>query len=304
MFDIRRILIPIDLSDASGRALQYGRFLAERLGAALTVMYADPIVYPIDVMGASPILTIAATPEHEAALRDEVKKFADPKLEEIPYATIVSIGQPVPMILRAAEESRADLILMGTHAQGWHRAILGSVTHGVLHESRIPVMTISTAVDRPFTDRPGIHQIVCPTNFTPTARESLRAAVRLAGLFDAELVVVHVIEPNDVTDAAADEQRVRGWIAPDLQGMTRYRELVVRGGAAERVLDCVEDMGSDLLVIGAEQKIFRNETVIGTTTERLIRFAPCPVLTVAVRAGKARVEKIEEVDVQAAAALP
>ncbi len=46
------------------------------------------------------------------------------------------------------------------------------------------------------------------------------------------------------------------------------------------MLDCADDVGADFLVIGAQHKLFRDETVIGTTTERLIRFAPCPVLVV------------------------
>jgi nucleotide-binding universal stress UspA family protein len=54
----------------------------------------------------------------------------------------------------------------------------------------------------------------------------------------------------------------------------------VRGGPAERVLDCADDVGADLLVVGAQHKLFRDATVVGTTTERLMRFASCPVLVV------------------------
>jgi hypothetical protein len=50
------------------------------------------------------------------------------------------------------------------------------------------------------------------------------------------------------------------------------------------VLDCAEDLGADLIVIGAQHKRFRDETIIGTTTERLVRFARVPVLTVPRRA--------------------
>jgi nucleotide-binding universal stress UspA family protein len=89
-----------------------------------------------------------------------------------------------------------------------------------------------------------------------------------------------VLETDDVTNVTTDEERVRRWVAPELQDATSYRELIVRGGPAERVLDCADDLGADLLVIGAQHKLFRDATVIGTTTERLIRFAPCPVLIV------------------------
>jgi hypothetical protein len=52
---------------------------------------------------------------------------------------------------------------------------------------------------------------------------------------------VHVIESG--SDAKADEERVRKWIAPELQDICSYRELAVRGGAAEHVLDCADDAG-------------------------------------------------------------
>ena len=54
----------------------------------------------------------------------------------------------------------------------------------------------------------------------------------------------------------------------------------MRGGPAERVLDCADDLDCDLLVVGAQHKLWRDDTVIGTTTERLIRFASTPVLVV------------------------
>jgi nucleotide-binding universal stress UspA family protein len=117
-------------------------------------------------------------------------------------------------------------------------------------------------------------------NFTEIARESVRHAGALAEEFGAELVVVHIVEPDDDYDLAAEERRVRTWIGPALQNACSFRELVLRGGPAERVLDCADDVGADLLVIGAQHKLFREATVIGTTTERLVRFAPCPVFVV------------------------
>jgi nucleotide-binding universal stress UspA family protein len=112
------------------------------------------------------------------------------------------------------------------------------------------------------------------------ARQSLRYASGLAEAFNAHLTVVHVLEADEVTNVKAEEERIRRWAAPEVQSALSYRELVVRGGAAERVLDCADDLGSDLLVIGAQHRIFRNDTVVGTTTERLIRYASCPVLVV------------------------
>ena len=56
--------------------------------------------------------------------------------------------------------------------------------------------------------------------------------------------------------------------------------MVATGQAAEQVLQMVDEIPADLLVIGAQHRMFRDSTVIGATTERVVRFARIPVLTV------------------------
>lgn len=301
-FTMTKILAPTDMSDSAIPALRYARLIAERLSAKLTVMYSDPIMYPIEFVGPKEAFLITATPEHLAGLRTAVEKYAAPVMEGFRYETDVTVGQPIPSILLAANEIDADLIIMGTHLRhGWRRAVLGSVSDGVLHGSRCPVLTVA-AHDHPIGAAPyGVTNILCPVNFTDVARDSLQAAAYVANAFGAHLVIVHVIEADEVTDVSADEEKVRKWIAPELQDICSYRELVVRGGAAERVLDCADDVGADLIVVGAQHRFFRNATVIGTTAERIIRFASCPVLVVpreAVRRGHAVEKEPELVSVE------
>ena len=107
-----------------------------------------------------------------------------------------------------------------------------------------------------------------------------KSASRITAAFDAYLVIAHVIEPDVTPDSEADEKRVQEWIDPELQDTGEYRHMVLRGGAAERVLDVADETRADLLVIGAQHRFFRDTTVMGTTTERLLRFSSCPVLVV------------------------
>ena len=301
-FVITSILAPTDLSDSSIPALRYARLFAERFAAKLTAMYTDPIVYPIETAGLADGLFINTTPEHQARLRAEVERHADPVMAGRAYDIDVTIGLPVPSILAAAKQRSADLIIMGTHLRhGWRRALLGSVSEGVLHGSECPVLTVANRDGYVGATPYAITNIVCPVNFTDVARESLHVAARIAETFGARLTIVHVIESSEHVYVQGDEERVRSWIAPELQALCSYRELVVRGGAAERVLDCADDVGADFLVIGAQRKLFRDAIVIGTTTERLIRFASCPVLVVPRQAvgREARTEVHEELAVTA-----
>ena len=280
-FVVTSVLAPTDLSDSSIPALRYARLVADRFSAQLTIMYSDPIVYPVNMVTPADGLYINTTPEHLARLRGEVEAHASSAVAGRPYDIDVTVGQPIPSILAAANERNVDLIVMGTHLRhGWRRALLGSVSEGVLHGSKFPVLTVAKRDGYVGATPYAITNILCPINFTDVARESVHVAARMAEAFGAQLTVVHVLEADEVMDARADEEKVRLWIAPELQEVCSFRELVVRGGAAERVLDCAEDVGSDFLVVGAQHKLFRDATVIGTTTERLIRFASCPVLVV------------------------
>ena len=271
--NVRKVLAPTDLSDSDATPLRYAAMVSEHLGAALTVVYADPILYPGEVF--------LAQPDDEQRMRQQIEQRLCEWVLGAPHDVVVIPGQPVASILHAAETEKADLIVMGTHARrGFHRALLGSVAEGVLHGSECPVVTVSQRL-RPAIDGPvRFSKVLCPINFSDNAYESLRWASRMASQFGTELVVVHVVEPDVRSREDADLRRVREWIEPELQDVASYRELVLHGGAAERVLDCAEDLAADLLVIGAQHKIFRDTTVIGTTTERLVRYASCPVMVV------------------------
>lgn len=279
-FNIRRILVPTDLSQPALIALRYARTFAERFSAGLLIFYVDPMTYPVSgAASAEAPVNLADSPAQLAKIEEEIRAYSEETLAGLAYEVHAVGGQPVPSIVREARECAADLIVMATHGlRGWRRAILGSVTESVLHTGDYPVLSVSRPEDRPRTAA-GVTKILCPINFTDVALNALGYAAQLAGAFGCELVVVHVLEGQETAGAAALEETVRRWIEPSVQNRCTYRQIVLRGGPAERVLDCAEDIGADLLVIGAQHKLFRDVTTIGTTTERLVRFARMPVLT-------------------------
>jgi nucleotide-binding universal stress UspA family protein len=297
--EIKRILVPTDLSEKSIVSLQYARFFAEHFSSALTLLYVDPIVFPVTEAGGEMPLGIASSEEHIATLETELRAYGDAALLGLPYNVAAVVGQPVPMIVREEEERAIDLVIMATHGlRGWRRLILGSVTEGVLREGNCPVLSVNRSEGRLRTPDP-VKRILCPINFTGVARASLEYASHLAAACEAELAVVHVAENDDHRHETAAVMDVRAWIDPAVQNRCTYREIALRGGAAERVLDCAEDLGADLIVIGAQHKRFRDETVIGTTTERLVRFARVPVLSVPRRVEAAEMNQRDMLVVQA-----
>lgn len=277
--DITRILVPSDLSKPAETALRYAHLFVDRFAAKLTVMYADPLLYPLDVFGGDLVIDAEKQGISEGTLEECLRRHVVAQIgPEVPFETRLSVGPAVPMIVKAADETGADLIIIGTRGHhGWRRAIVGSITSGILHATERPVLVVKSD---PVVSVPRITRILCPINMSEVAREALGAAEVLASRFGAELVLVHVNEEGRASGDA--ELAMRQWLGVKSgPASPSWRELVVRGGAAERVLDCAEDLRADLIVIGAQHRRFGGEdTVIGTTTERLLRFAACPVFTV------------------------
>ncbi|HSP33858.1 MAG TPA: universal stress protein [Thermoanaerobaculia bacterium] len=264
----KRVLVPIDLGATCIPALHYAAIFARRFDADVTLMYADE-------------LSSLFSDYNPAGIEERLRAFAAEHAPEIEKPeTIVVPEHPVTAIVRAIPRTGSDLVIMGTHGRrGWRRALAGSVADGVVRAASRPVLVVPEHRHQSKPER--ITRVICPVNFTDAARGAAASAAALAAAFDAELILVHVAE-NDINapDAAAIHDYFESWVTDDMRSHSSFREIVLRGGAAERVLDCVEDLGADLLVVGAQVKWLRSESVIGTTSERLLRFAPVPVLTV------------------------
>jgi len=289
-FGYERILVPTDMSDFATLATRYAAVLQERLGSRITLLYADETYFPMDVLEIPLGYYLENAPETKEKLHQRLREYADATLGGLPVETMVATDSPARAIVRTAKEMRADLIVMGTHGRrGWRRALLGSVTETVLHETDRPVLTVTPGILEDGAI-PKIRRVVCPVNFTYVARESLHHAAAMAQAFDAELIVVYVAEGVQPPQLPEVEAAFSLWVDPAVRGRERYTLSVVgEGNPAERVLMTAADVGADLIVLGAQHKFFSDATVIGTTTQRITRFARCPVMTV-VRKAKAELE--------------
>lgn len=298
---IERILIPTDLSDFAAQALRYGAMLRERAGSRLTLLYADETYLPVDLLEAPLGYYLENAPQSREKLQQKFTEYATAQIGG-KFETVVVQDSPARAILNTAKSVQADLVIMGTHGRsGVRRAILGSVTENVLHEIEAPLLTITPLLMA--GRETAFSRILCPVNFTYIAREALQEACRFAQLFNAELSVMYVVEGLPANRVEQVEQAFRQWVDPQVRDRCRFTKLLVRDGdPAERVLAAAFEQSSDLIVIGAQHKYFSDATVIGTTTQRITRFARCPVLTI-VRKAKPEVFSVTEKEPAATLAM-
>jgi nucleotide-binding universal stress UspA family protein len=274
---IQRILIATDMSDFGAAAVRFGDTLRRRLRCSATVVYANEPFVPYDMFDAAAYASLDHSTVREALekrLREHLKDvISDPAAFDVRFVD----GHPAKVINSTATEIQADLIVMGTHGRtGLRRALMGSIAERVVHESVRPVLTVTHAA----ANAGPVKSILCPVNFTDVARAALEYACILTQALEAELIVVHVAGDLEASLDPFVEENFSPWVEEAVREHCRYAQLVVREGrAAEEVLKLSEERNS-MIVIGAQHQRFSDSTVIGTTTERVIRFAKHPVLTV------------------------
>ncbi len=144
---VTRVLVPVDFSPSARAALEYGTFLAGKLGAELDVLH---VWEPPGYVGPDPLALLPAAagqPGWEQTRLDvtrEVDHFlAKAATRPSQLSVRVEAGEPSDLILQVAKEGRVDLIVMGTHGRtGLSRLLIGSVAEAVLRRATCPVLTI------------------------------------------------------------------------------------------------------------------------------------------------------------------
>jgi len=146
MIRIRHILVPTDFSPTSDAALEYARDVADRFGATLQLLHVlqDPFVNGPLVSAQS----LSETPGVRTTIMEDAKARLTARLtahdrERFGAQGEVVFGRGADTIVEYAADSRADLIVMGTHGRtGVAHLLLGSVAERVVRTAHCPVLTV------------------------------------------------------------------------------------------------------------------------------------------------------------------
>lgn len=139
------------------------------------------------------------------------------------------------------------------------------------------------------------HRIVAPTDFSEFAEEAWGLAQRVAQTLGSVLVLAHVfVEPPVYGDPVAVPvswtvvMEAEQWVANELDRwaeQARKRGITARtvmrtGSAAPQIVDLVTEVRADVIVMGTHGRGGMSRVLLGSVADRVIRTAPCPVLTV------------------------
>jgi nucleotide-binding universal stress UspA family protein len=141
-FRLERLLVPIDFSDCSRKALAYAVPFAEQFQSALILLYVVQLNYVVGEFGAIDFPVVES--EVRANAEKELARLAQQQIgEQWPTQTLVRVGRPVQEIVTVAREKDVDLIVMATHGHtGLKHILLGSVTENVVRYAPCPVLVV------------------------------------------------------------------------------------------------------------------------------------------------------------------
>lgn len=280
-----RILIPTDGSDSAGRAITSALSISSRFDAqchGIFVLDTREIPQGIEVD-----LTQLLTDQGESAL-DSFEAAAN----ETDVSTVVELiegsNRIHEEILAYADAKESDLIVMGSHGRrGLERFLLGSVAEHTLRHASIPVMIVrSEPIDK------SIDRILLPTDGSRGASAAIAHALELATAFDATLHVINVVDVHALTGehlshTIYQEFERMGQEAVDSviedandAGVESIEASVLTGTPSRSITEYVDERDIDLIVMGTHGRSGIQRYLLGSVTERVLRTASTPVLTV------------------------
>lgn len=278
------VLVGVDGSDGAAAAFDRALDIATDHGARLHALY---------VADTNRDSVTAVSGEVVDALETEGKRVLDELTESAaaspsPIVEEVVQGDPVESIVAYADSEGIDLVVLGTSGKSSvERALLGSVTEGVVRSARTPTLTVAD----PEAGRYPFETVLVATDGSDAADAAVEHAARLAAPHDATLHVLSVVEPSGLdlgrVSEPSDELRSeterlvqRTGEAASEAGVETVVEAVETGPAHSRIASYVEDNDVDLLAIGGHGRTGFEERLLGGTTEKLLRSVAVPVLTV------------------------
>ena len=271
MLCIRTILYPTDFSSYSNQAYFHAVGLAEMYGASLTVAYVMP-----------------AGNKERKHWREQLEQVR-PGNPKIAVTHVLLEGDPATEIVDFVSAHKANLVMMPTHGYGpFRQLLLGSVTAKVLHDVHVPVWTTAHTGEAPDLEHLVLRETLCAVDANPSSIELIRWAGDFCKNLGVALRLVHAVpsieawpeQPMDPEFQTTLRENARSTILEyEAAAGIQVPVSVQAGAVADVVREAALEQQADLVIIG-RGVLQGTMGRLRTHAYSIIRYAPCPVLSV------------------------
>jgi nucleotide-binding universal stress UspA family protein len=298
--NFRSIICATDFSDFSNRTIPYGVAIAREFEATLYVCHVIDLS-AVTIYGEFQLDPIGQQQRIQQEAQAHLPKI--PGLEHVTWEPLIAVGQPAAEIARLVEEKGVDLVITSTRGHsGLKRLILGSVTQRLMRTLSCPLLAVQSP-DEGFIGKGAagirLKKILVGCDFSADAVLSLNYGLSLAQEFEADLHLVHVSEPpayrefmspaeqaQDMVHTDVFKDKLEELVPADARNWCSLQVVVLRGQAHEELVAYAVTQNMDMIVMGVRGYGLMRSLLMGSTTDRVVRRSPCPVLTVSAHSGR------------------
>lgn len=280
------VVVGVDESEGSDRAVRFAALEAERQGVGLTLVH----VVPDFASSASPAYLVPDDVQHEVeasarSLLAAAAEVASQTAAGVPITQVLVAGRTVSSLVHEARHA-SRIVLGHETVPPLRRLVTGAVTLGVAARAHQQVVSVPASWSPEGTTR----KVVAGYKSTPHAQELLAVAFAEADVRDARLVLVHAwalagfYDDRIVTRTRQEEwsRDARAGVERELVDLrARYPRVpveirVVHGAGAAALSE--ESVDADLLVLVRRAHGYPPAVHLGSTARALLHVASCPVL--------------------------
>lgn len=295
--NFNKILCTTDLSELSKISLSAGVALAKEFNAKLYVChiidltiqaaYGDVVLAPLELQNQTTDYAI-----------DHISSFIGD--QDIDWEALITTGHPSDEISKFVSDHSIDLTVVATHGRsGLKRLVLGSVTERLMRILPCPLLIVRSLEDDDTAIQHfglSFKKILVGCDFSPYSDLAFQYALSLAQEFESEVHLVHVVETpaykgmmkfsvgqgEDFERALHTQikEKLSNMIPKECVAWCEPKMILLTGHPYEEIIKHSLLNHVDLIVLGIRGRNLIEALFTGSTTDRVLRQSPCPVLSV------------------------
>lgn len=276
-----RILVPTDFSPNADRAIDYAVQIARLNQSTLYLIHACDNLDPLYMEGSMTHMEYNQKIMDEAFEKLDIRRKSIEDTEGVLVNIQLYSGTVLDTIMVAAQEHKAELIIMGTLGiSGLHDRLFGSKTASLISESKIPVLAIPLEYD---WSQPG--KFLIAIKDVDEALPLLDPAFELASLFNAEVHVTLFTDKDDggAMDYISDDRlitRAETKLKGQHQQVRIKKEHLLGGDFEESINEYIAQNGIDLLAMVTHKRSLLSRLFHQSITRKMSYHTRVPVLAI------------------------
>lgn len=289
MNKLKNILVGVDFSECSRRALEQAVRLAQWNQARLRIIHAlDPDALDLGG-GEMPPALDELRGWHRAQSIARLAEWAEQAGAPSGHSREVMYGAPLAVLLQESRSRDADLLVLGATGESAPTHGAGTLATKCLRKAAIKVLLVHARQTRPF------RRVLACVDFSETSRVAVTQAMHVAAQDQAELYLLHVFrgewklwDSQIQSPALADfEKSHRAILENNLRLFTAVPSGVKVISAVTQanthgagIAEYAHQIKADLVVLGSKGRTNLKYVLLGSTVDRLLKEIPCSALVV------------------------